>query len=283
MGRVRVAVLCVLTACAFLPIAVQYESQAGSQRLSGTGNESANSPFPPPRQVKHARRALPAAPKPIFSIPKKFADGHVALSFDIEAETCTPQLLNVLEKHGVRATFFICGTWAKLHRRLLKEIAEAGHEFGNHSSSHRSLPGLDEESLRKELRDLENLVLSETGKSTKPWLRPPYGAVGPASLSVAADEGYDQIILWNVDAKDAARPKRTKDQLLTRLLRARPGSIILMHNLNPAIVGAVDEYLSALKKQGRKAVAVSELLQIQAVAEEREERIRRQKALAALK
>lgn len=283
MVRIRVAILTLLAACAFLPIAVQYEPKAGFRGIVRAGSDFESKQFPPPKQVKHLRRALPAVPKPIFSIPKKFANGHVALSFDIEAETCTPELLKVLEKHGVRATFFICGTWAKLHRRLLKQIAEAGHEFGNHSSSHRSLPGLDEDALREELRNVEELVLSETGKSTKPWLRPPYGAVGPASLRIAADEGYDQIVLWNVDVKDAARPKRTKEQLLTRLLRARPGSIILMHNLNPAIVGAVDEYLTKLKKQGRKAVAVSDLLTIKAEAEEREERARRQRALAALK
>ena len=78
----------------------------------------------------------------------------MALTFDDGPNTAwTPQLLEVLDKHGVKATFFSIGHYAREQPSLLREVAAAGHAIGNHTYTHVTMPLHTDETIRRELRD----------------------------------------------------------------------------------------------------------------------------------
>jgi hypothetical protein len=115
---------------------------------------------------------------------------QVALTFDAGADPRpTPKILETLARHGVHATFFLTGKWIEKNRGLTERIIAEGHEIGNHTYSHRSLTHLSSGEIADEVEKTEQLVLDITGRSTKPYLRVPYGARDKRVLGILSDLG----------------------------------------------------------------------------------------------
>lgn len=126
---------------------------------------------------------------------------EVALTFDDGPnDAATPQLLEVLARHGVRATFFAVGDFARAKPELVRQVAAAGHVVGNHTMSHPRLSTEPAARVRRELAEC-NAVLEEiTGAAVK-FFRPPYGARRPYVLCAARNLGLTPV-LWNVTGYD---------------------------------------------------------------------------------
>ncbi|MBF8188741.1 polysaccharide deacetylase family protein [Nonomuraea sp. K274] len=186
--------------------------------------------------------------------------GHikcVALTFDDGPGEHTGRLLDLLRERDVRATFFVLGerVAADPGGHMVRRIVGDGHELGNHSWSHPLLTDLPYERLKSEIEHTENLVERLTGVRMR-VMRPPYGATDKRVAAETRREGLAQI-LWSLDTFDWR--DRAPAIVARRAGRARPGSIVLLHDIHRTTVAAVPRLLDRLAKKGFTFVTVSEL------------------------
>ncbi|MFD6245785.1 polysaccharide deacetylase family protein [Streptomyces roseolus] len=182
----------------------------------------------------------------------------IALTFDAGPGKDTPHLLDVLKEKRVPATFFLLGRkHVDRYPKVVKRIADEGHEVANHTWSHRILTDLDENEVREELSRTQEAVERITGR--KPVLmRPPQGRTDSMVGDVSRELGLAQI-LWSITAKDYS----TTDSALIRkrvLDQAHRDGIILLHDIYDGTVPAVPGIIDELQSRGYTFVTVPELL-----------------------
>jgi peptidoglycan/xylan/chitin deacetylase (PgdA/CDA1 family) len=135
--------------------------------------------------------------------------GEIALTFDDGPNSSwTPRLLDLLDRHNTRATFFLIGRYARAEPLLTRHIAEAGHAIGNHTWSHPNLALTGTARVREELRTTGDTLQQIIGKPVR-LFRPPFGARRPAVLRAARELGMTPV-LWNVMTNDWAEPDAAK-------------------------------------------------------------------------
>lgn len=199
---------------------------------------------------------------PVYRVP--VAQKTVALTFDDgPSPQFTPQILQILDAYGVKATFFVVGSQARLYPSLVREIAERGHVIGNHTFTHPSdIRELSEAQLLAELFLASRAV--EQAAGIRPRLfRPPKGKISSRELWLVESHGY-QVVLWSVSADH--REAKTPQQMAARVIRmVRPGAIILMHDGPLPIrwkdAAALPLIIEELRSLGYRFVTVPELLQ----------------------
>ncbi|GGF78223.1 hypothetical protein GCM10007301_42760 [Azorhizobium oxalatiphilum] len=239
--------------------AVNSGTAATGQATAGGIAAAASPVFAPPVFGPQATPA-PEAPKGPASYRSAEVDGpYIAITFDDgpNPET-TPKLLKMLEARGIKATFFMLGSNAVANPDVVRAVAAAGHEIGNHSWNHPQLPKLTEAAVDKQIEDTNAAIQNVIGK--KPiYLRPPYGAMTPA-LQRHVEQKYGMsLIYWSVDPLDwkIRDAESIYNQITTHV---RPGSIILAHDIHATTVSAMPRVLDALIAKGYKFVTVSELI-----------------------
>ncbi len=127
--------------------------------------------------------------------------GEIALTFDDGPNpAATPQLLELLARRGVRATFFVIGAFAREEPALLREVAAAGHVVGSHTMSHPWLAWQSDARVRRELTESQRVIEDVLGQAVREF-RPPHGARRPYVLRVGRELGM-RTVQWNVIAKD---------------------------------------------------------------------------------
>jgi peptidoglycan/xylan/chitin deacetylase (PgdA/CDA1 family) len=166
------------------------------------------------------------------------------------------EILEVLEKHNAKATFFIGGCWADDNVQCLRTIYESGHEIGNHGYFHKDHAKLSLSDNRREIQDCNAFI--ERAIGVKPTLfAPPSGSYGESTLSVCQGLGM-KTVLWSKDTIDW----RDKDAALiyTRATKnVKGGDFVLMHPMQDT-VDALSDILNEYKKRGLTTVTVSENL-----------------------
>ena len=216
-----------------------------------TARKLANIPKPP--EPKPEPKPAPAVPAPAPTTGNKV----IALTFDDGPGPYTAHLLDVLDQYGAKATFFLIGSKVSSQANVVRSIHARGHQLGNHSWSHPELPKLPVDQIAGEIDRTNDAIKQATGV-TPAILRPPYGAVNGVVLEQLRLRGISSI-LWSVDTRDWA--DRNSDIVCSRAVAgARPGAVILMHDIHQTSVGAVPCILSALKQQGYSFVTVQGLL-----------------------
>jgi polysaccharide deacetylase family sporulation protein PdaB len=193
---------------------------------------------------------------PIYAVDIK--EKKLAISFDAAwGADCTPTLLKILKENNIKTTFFLTGIWVEEYPEMVKTIAEAGHELGNHSNTHPHCNALSKEEFLKELKDNEQMIYDLTTKRTR-LFRPPFGEYNDINIKAARDNGYE-VIQWSVDSLDWQ--EQGVEAVVDRVVKnAHPGAIVLFHNNAKYTPEALPIILKELKKQGYKIVPVSELL-----------------------
>jgi len=216
-----------------------------------TARKLANIPKPP--EPKPEPKPAPAVPAPAPTTGNKV----IALTFDDGPGPHTAHLLDILDQYGAKATFFLIGSKVSSQANVVRSIHARGHQLGNHSWSHPELPKLPVDQIAGEIDRTNDAIKQATGV-TPAILRPPYGAVNGVVLEQLRLRGMSSI-LWSVDTRDWA--DRNSDIVCSRAVAgARPGAVILMHDIHQTSVGAVPCILSALKQQGYSFVTVQGLL-----------------------
>lgn len=192
---------------------------------------------------------------------------YAALTFDDGPYTpVTNKILDVLEKHNSKATFFIVGNRAELYPESVKRAYSLGCEIGNHTYSHADLCSKSHAVIEDELRGCSNVILKITGERES--LFRPTG--GKNDECLRKDSGR-AVILWSVDTLDWSHKNSAKTARAV-LDNIEDGSIVLMHDLIPSTGKACEIIIPELKKRGYELVTVSELLELNGITPEQGKR-----------
>jgi peptidoglycan/xylan/chitin deacetylase (PgdA/CDA1 family) len=178
--------------------------------------------------IQPVRRALTPTVLPA-SLSGVHDGAHVALTFDDGPDrTSTPAFLDLLARHGVRATFFLLGSHAVDEPDLLRRMAAEGHELAVHGWTHRCVMLLGRRRLTRELCMTREVLERVTG-SPVVWYRPPYGVLTGPALVAARAAGL-RTVLWSAWGVDW-RQGRTPEQVVATVCRdLRPGGTVLLHD-----------------------------------------------------
>lgn len=178
----------------------------------------------------------------------------VALTFDDGPVQQTRQILEALDSVSARASFFMLGSMVAQNPDITAEVAAAGHQIGSHGWSHTAFDELTPAELAEELDRTAEAIQGATG--TAPTLvRPPFGTTNP---QINAALGAP-VILWDTDSGDW-RHQDAEQTLTTVAERVAPGSIVLLHDLQPSTAEAVPQLLDRLLADGYALVTVAEIL-----------------------
>jgi peptidoglycan/xylan/chitin deacetylase (PgdA/CDA1 family) len=182
----------------------------------------------------------------------------VALTFDDGPDELTRAYLDVLERFGARATFFVVGELCAAHPELVSAIAAGGHELSAHGYTHRRFPSLSSKELRKELTGTASLLPRRAGR--RPLVRPPHGAVSFSSILTCANAGFTTV-LWSHDSGDWCTTNAANVCAAFEDERAlEPGAIVLLHEGQRWTLDALPTILGKLSEAGHDLVTVGDLL-----------------------
>lgn len=195
---------------------------------------------------------------PIYSVSTD--EKKISISFDAAwgAEDF-PKIMEVLEKHNVKTTFFMTGEWVEKYPECVKMLVEKGHDLGNHSASHPDMTTLSKEEQREQILKVHKAVKTLTGYEME-LFRPPYGAYNNEVIRTCYEVGYFPI-QWDVDSLDWK--DLSAGEIINKVCNHKAldnGSIILCHNGAKHTAEALDEMLTNLKNQGYEIVPISELI-----------------------
>ena len=188
---------------------------------------------------------------------------NIYLTFDAGYENgYTENILDVLKKHNVKATFFLVGNFIETAPELVKRMVNEGHTVGNHTMTHPDMSSIsDIEAFKKEVGGLESLYKEVTGKDMLKIYRPPQGKYSEENLKMAQSMGY-KTVFWSlayVDWYNDAQP--TREQAFDKLLpRIHNGAIVLLHSTSKTNSEILDELLSKWEDMGYELSPITELI-----------------------
>lgn len=181
----------------------------------------------------------------------------IALTFDDGPHyNQTPRLLEILEKNGARATFFVLGDrvlWGPSNEKALNMVYESGNEVASHTYSHKDLKTLSAEKITEEIVKTRDAIYSVIGEYPT-LVRPPYGGYDDEVKAYS----YAPLITWNLDSKDWSF--RDTEKIVEHVLaEAGNGKIVLMHDIHWFTVDAAEILIPELISRGYQIVTVQEL------------------------
>lgn len=230
-----------------LVMASAYPNKAKENEADkNAGTSTQINPAPNPSQ--------PSVDMPAVVTHNPQAGKKVALTFDDGPHPQnTPAILNLLKQYNAKATFYMLGSTADFYPNLVKEVAQAGHEIGNHSWSHYEMTTIDDATIRKEIELSDQAIRSAIGYAPA-TMRPPFGS---HDARVDALVGKP-IVLWSIDTRDWE--SRDPNAVLGVVQQSmHDGAIILMHDSHGTTVEATRLVLDYLAGQGYEFVTISEL------------------------
>jgi len=163
-------------------------------------------------------QAAPRLEKPVVYIT--FDDGP-------SSDGVTDELLEVLERHNAKATFFVTGDRARANPAKIRSIIAAGHAIGNHTTSHSRLPDLFDHQVAAELSST-NLYVLDAGGPAMSCFRAPFGAVNQQVVAIADRLGLSKVG-WDIDTRDWD-PYTNINEIAVQLEDAQHNSVVLLHD-----------------------------------------------------
>lgn len=185
----------------------------------------------------------------------------IYLTFDCGYENgYTDQILDVLKEQDVPACFFVTKTYIRDNIELTKRMKEEGHQVGNHTITHPSMPEKSYEEIIQEVTGCAEYMSEVTGYDMDPYLRPPRGEYSARSLMITHDLGY-KTIFWSMAYLDYdVNNQPGTDYVVNHFNKYHhDGAIILMHNVSSSNAGALDTVIVNLKAEGYRFASLNEL------------------------
>ncbi|HEY3412633.1 MAG TPA: polysaccharide deacetylase family protein [Armatimonadota bacterium] len=205
----------------------------------------------------HLLRGLSAAARPLEIWRGDRASKRVALTFDDGPDPRhTPQLLDVLDRLKIPATFFVVGKQAAAYPDTIKRMARAGYEIENHTWNHRNLNRLSAADALRELASTKRLIAGLTGAPTR-YFRPPGGNIGKAAHLAGRALGLPAVMWTFASGKSEGLP--LEDMVPRFVHAAKPGSIYLIHNGTEKIEELLPLVVQALHARGYEFVRLDAL------------------------
>ncbi|AFZ04081.1 polysaccharide deacetylase family protein [Calothrix sp. PCC 6303] len=248
-----------ITACNN-PAKTESNSSKLTQNPIATSNQPQKSPSPKPQN-------LTFTPPPKFQgktlhqaeIPNQ--EKVIALTFDDGPwQETTTQMLDILKKNDIKATFFWVGTAIKENPEIAKKVVADGHAIGNHTWHH-WYKQMDAATAKSEIEHTADLIYQTTGVKTT-LFRPPGGYLNNGLAGYAKSQKY-AVVMWSQTSADTD-PKAKYQVFVKNVIRdAKPGGIVLMHDGGGdrrRTVQALPGIIQGLKAKGYRFVTVPELL-----------------------
>lgn len=187
---------------------------------------------------------------------------EVALTFDDGPSQYTPQILAILQRYEVRATFFSIGQNIAQFPTYLQQNLAGKNAVENHTFTHPHLTTLPFASIYQELSTTQSAVLRATG--VRPTVfRPPYGEYNANVVTAARQLGLT-VVTWDADANDWATPQPAADMIASRILNAAEnGAIFLLHEgggNRANTVAALPSIITGLQARGLTLVTIPQML-----------------------
>ena len=175
----------------------------------------------------------------------------VYITFDEGYENgYTPEILDTLKKEDAKALFFVTGPYVKSHPELVKRMLDEGHQVGNHTINHPSLPELDSTGIEKEVNGLAEEYYRISGRKFK-YFRPPKGEYSERTLAALKQLGY-KTVFWSFAYMDFDTKKQMgKDHAYKMVMdNLHNGAVILLHAVSSDNARALDEIIRGIRAQG---------------------------------
>jgi len=234
--------------------------QAETPELAGGDEQRVREPHPVTLADLH--RKYPRT----FKLSGLPTQRQVALTFDDGPDAVyTPQVLDMLKKYNVKATFFLIGNRAQKHPEIVKRMVREGHEIGNHTYTHPNLPKILPEHFQWQIKEADNIISRQIGYHPR-FFRPPYGAINEEQIKWLASQKYT-VVNWNVDSLDwkGLSADKVADNILSNI---HFGAIILQHSAGgkgedlTGTIKALPKIITKLRADKVSFVTVSGLLKL---------------------
>lgn len=167
----------------------------------------------------------------------------------------TKEILDILQDHNAKATFFMLGQNIVNNRDIVKDVYDRGNEIGIHTWSHKQLTKLSKDEIISEIKRTSDEIQDITGQRPN-LVRPPYGSLNDRVKSAVE---YT-FILWNIDSLDWK--SRDENKIVPLVMdNVQDGDIILLHDIHSTTIPAVEKIVNQLEILDYQMVTVSELLE----------------------
>ncbi len=183
---------------------------------------------------------------------------RIALTFDDYIDAEVLPLLDVLDAHDVKGSFFIIGNTIDVNKDILEEIYNRGHIIANHTWDHLNNHSIPEDEFRGQLISTQLVIKKHLGIVPK-YYRPPGGYYNSKMLKIARDIGL-KTVMWSLNSNDASfdsKPAHITEQVLKNLSN---GSIIVMHTKRKSTIEALPEIIKKARQQGYEFVGIDALI-----------------------
>ena len=214
-----------------------------------------------PQAASSVRPTFAAAPRvrgafTTQPIPDCTAKPCIALTFDDGPNPATtPRVLDILKQENIHATFFMVGIHVVGNEGIVKRAYQEGNEVGNHSWDHPDLTKLTPAEVNAQIQQTQ-VAIATAGVPAPRVMRPPYGAVD----DMVKSHIRLPIVRWDIDPEDWL--ERDPGKITQSVLQhAKPGGIILMHDIYPSTVDALKPVIDGLRPN-YQFVTASQLLQL---------------------
>lgn len=212
----------------------------------------------------------PAADPGAPQLLKKYGGAYIGdtagkviyLTFDEGYENgYTPKILDVLRDNGIKAVFFITGPYLKNHQDLVRRMIEEGHEVGNHTIHHPSLPELSDSVLEEEVLGLDRAFYEKFDTHMR-FLRPPKGEYSERSLALTSKLGYCNLF-WSFAYDDWYRDKFRGGEYAHNIVirNMHNGAVLLLHAVSADNAEALDSIIKSAVEKGYSFGTPDDLLQ----------------------
>jgi len=195
---------------------------------------------------------------------------YVALTFDDgPSQEFTPLVLDILKEYNAPAAFFLVGVHVERYPDIARRIAEEGHEIGNHTYRHLTMPTASNKTLYEEVIKATRVITQMTGEYPK-YIRPPRGVYDARFRRLSHVLGQ-KIVLWTISTRDWRYGTSAQAIVKRAVSQAKGGDIILFHDSGAlvkneggdrsATVRALPLVIEGLRQKGLKIVPLGELLE----------------------
>lgn len=186
----------------------------------------------------------------------------IALTFDDGPSIYTLDVLALLKKYNVKATFFCIGKNIETHPEILQKVISEGHLVGNHSYSHsKFFDFYNAKKITEEIKRTDMLLEKFTSRKIN-FFRPPYGVTTPSIRRALKVTGH-KTIGWNIRSLDGGT--QNQELIFNRLIKhISPGGIVLLHDTGEHSVLVLEQFLQFLQQNNYQVVSIEELLNLKA-------------------
>ena len=189
---------------------------------------------------------------------------YVALTFDDGPHPrYTEQILSILSRYGVKATFFMIGSNVSYYPEVAKAVHANGHEIGCHTYSHPHMKQLSQRALSEEIKKSEE-IFSALSIPRPVIFRPPEGFRSEEQVKLVEEMGY-RVVIWSLDPKDW-KGTSSAQMVSVMISQVQGGDVLLFHDYISGqnnTIAAIEQLIPKLLESGYQFVTVSEMMRME--------------------